>query len=486
METKFALHWFGSMFQKRPYFDGVLACILCMATNLEHLNLTMSSCDVLPLTLEVLGGPCDEDEGAAEQEDDHDDVEGGDNVEDEDNADDLDIADGGDEGEDGAGVGDKDEVVDGENADTPYPFWKLKTFSIQGSDYYGSPLQAPVLPTLEKLQLKQCAYDRVNTLPLYFPYAPHASGAKLHTLEIDQVNLDLPWFAITLSEPDFSALKQLIVSGVGWNWEHGPWNEYDFRHLSDAITAHLPDLERLEWTYNELDREWGLLKPFGSFKALSKLKHLAVDYELITSQSHGHDHYPDHLVNPHAFLPDSLKMLHLTDVHHALLDRLCDRYAKFSTGRSSALPFVSGLFSTFALEHFNMHINMEFWGDDEDGTSELEKSTRKFLRVMVEELDRMGTEMRVWRQGGRLPERLLMAPGFAVPWPYWGDVDQGHWCKKDREWWEIKNGLRAGRRNEYTHHDEDYADSSGDEDDAGDDGGQTRAGRLDYVDASEI
>jgi hypothetical protein len=46
--------WFGKIFEPYPFFDGALSLILCMATNLQSLDLQVSDFHPLPVTLEVL------------------------------------------------------------------------------------------------------------------------------------------------------------------------------------------------------------------------------------------------------------------------------------------------------------------------------------------------------------------------------------------------------------------------------------------------
>jgi len=50
--------------------------------------------------------------------------------------------------------------------------------------------------------------------------------------------------------------------------------------------------------------------------------------------------------------------------------------------------------------------------------------------------------VRVWRQGGPHPEKLLFAPGYQRPWPVWKDVEKRYWSKRVLTAWEVKQGVQ--------------------------------------------
>jgi hypothetical protein len=54
LNKELVLHWFGHIYVGKPSFDGALAVILCLATNLKHLNLE-TRIDELSITTKLLG-----------------------------------------------------------------------------------------------------------------------------------------------------------------------------------------------------------------------------------------------------------------------------------------------------------------------------------------------------------------------------------------------------------------------------------------------
>jgi hypothetical protein len=264
--TRFALRWLSRVLQDAPIIDGQLAIILCLATNLEQLTLVRTRGDLLPITLEALNA-CWVTHGCGLQAQDEEAASAVEYFEDGDEV-------AASESQDGqtlnCGENDEKDQSDGDSGDE-CPFSKLKSLSINEKFEAGS--CAPLLPSLDTLQLKE-------SLGLFsFPYASTGRTGRLQTLQITKVSLDIPTFENVIGDPGLRGLKELIVREVEPNWED---NYYDFSHMSDAITACLPDLRRLEWSRNNHDREWGELRPFGSFKGLVNLVDLTVDYELIT------------------------------------------------------------------------------------------------------------------------------------------------------------------------------------------------------------
>jgi hypothetical protein len=161
------------------------------------------------------------------------------------------------------------------------PFDDLKILNISNTSTHNGQLCAPVVYSLKTIHLLKTGALEISKV-LHFPYLGLATN--LQTIEITKVNLNMQIFEkIITTEPELHGLKALIVREMGWIWEDRPWNKYDFSRMSEAVVSHLPELQRSEGSRNKYDREWGRLRPFGSFKKLEKLVDLTVDYELITS-----------------------------------------------------------------------------------------------------------------------------------------------------------------------------------------------------------
>jgi hypothetical protein len=136
---------------------------------------------------------------------------------------------------------------------------------------------------------------------------------------------------------------------------------------------------------------------------------------------------PAHLLQSQEFLPSGLEILHITDVQESKLAKLCQKYAQGSE-QGSAVDFVLGKAAILRLKKFELSVKMEYvsdnWSEVEDRVIELDESTRVFVPIVIEALQPLGTKMRVWRQEGRFPGRLLYEPGFAASEPHWGDVEK--------------------------------------------------------------
>jgi len=432
-EASFAMRWLSVLLKGRRYFDGPLVIILCMATNLEHLTLVKSDVDSLEITCEALtlqwydksDGENDEEqaeqtEGKAGREADtepavsmgkraiaQDGKEALGDCKDKDESDREDCSDDDDVSSD----------YEDEDEDRTIPFCKLRTLCIGNVCNSNVELCAPVLPSLEALQLMESNAAAVER-PFCFPYMSAGLATNLQNVSIIKVNLQMPEFEKMLSNPHLRGLKELDVREVGWNWENGPWNEYDFARMSKAITTSLPELRKLEWSRNNYDREWGSLRPFGSFRGLHKLAELVVDYEMITpvngSNNFPPHEQPAHLLNSPEFLPDSLQTLQITDIHAGLLWDLCSDYT-IASRQPLAVNFVLQHANIMRLETFELAIKME----SDDGLTELLGCVRDFLPVMINALSAIGTTMRVWRQEGVTEKKLLYEPGFAAEIPHW-------------------------------------------------------------------
>ena len=428
-EASFAMRWLSVFLKGKPYFDGPLACVLCIATNLEHLTLVKSDVDPLDITCEALSLQwCDESDSGDEEEQFEQIGSGTSQEGDTESAVSIDKHAAAEEGEEPQGDFEGDDNRDGEDRpgdddilsdeeDNIIPFYTLRTLCVRHVSSRNGELCAPVLPSLETLQLIESKAAIVKG-PICFPYMSTGLAKNLQTISIIKVNLQMPEFEKILSNPHLRGLTELVVREVGWNWEHGPWNIYNFARMSKAITTNLRELRKLEWSRNNYDQEGGSLRPFGSFKGLLKLVELAVDFEM-TTPVHGFNNLrpheqPAHLLNSPEFLPDGLQTLRITDVHEGRLFDLCMDYT-IASRQPLAVNFVLQHANIMRLKTFELAIKME----SDDGLTELLECVRDFLPVMINALSAIGTTMRVWRQEGVTEKKLLYEPGFAAEIPHW-------------------------------------------------------------------
>ncbi|KAF2833105.1 hypothetical protein CC86DRAFT_376336 [Ophiobolus disseminans] len=260
-DLKLTLRWFGLVFGGEPLFDGALAIILCLALNLEHLDLAASRDDMLSITLVALNYTWRSDDN---------------------------------------------------NANTSaIPFRKLRNLSIEAKGDH----QVPHLPWLSILRTKSKDRGKINPQLFCFPYLDDGLGTRLSTLDIRGVNFDPYWLESTLSRPQFAGLKQLMISrqdsgtsevpDLDFDLESQGWFEYDFERMSEAICNCLPGLEVLEWSRHARHPRYHHLHSFGSLKDLDKLWSMELLIE-------GNDAY--HLNEPRVDLPASLTDFHISNL----------------------------------------------------------------------------------------------------------------------------------------------------------------------------
>ena len=247
------IRWLSRIYAGKCFFDGALAAILCLATNLEDLHFEVPRHDHLPITKELLGYSWYRPKGSSED----------------------------------------------------FPFCKLKVLCT--SDDGAQTL--PLLPKLEYLITSGAPhwFDETNAQPVSFPYPTKLVGTNLRGLVIKGLDVDPAVLETILSSPTMFGVKELIVSGLRTQ-TGGPWTGYDLQNINKAIEINLPDLENLDWSHQKLNT---LARScFGSFKDSSKLRALEVDAQFLSTDNH-----PSlHLTHPQEYLPDSLVALHIASL----------------------------------------------------------------------------------------------------------------------------------------------------------------------------
>ena len=248
--------WFGSIYDGGETCDGALALILCLAPDLEHLDLGCRT-NTLLITTKLL-----EHEWRPRRKS-------------------LEIK----------------------------PFGKLKSLCIGG----GACRAAPVFPWMQSLNIK---YRYRSHLPgiIYFPY--RSPDTNLRILEMKNVDASPADFEKLLSYAEVGNLKELKVSRLYISYD-SEWKDYDLRLMTRIIEAHLPGLETLHWFENDWDRDAQFSpRTFGSFKGLSNLSELKVDAHLLATHDLVYNRRAETLAltRPEEYLPDSLKALHVVSL----------------------------------------------------------------------------------------------------------------------------------------------------------------------------
>lgn len=365
-DIKLALRWLSRIYQGKSYFDGAPGVVLCLAFNVEHLDLEASASDMMPLTCEILCRPW------------------------------RDLA----------------------NDPSAFPFHKLQYLSVEADSDH----ELPYLPSLSTLCTKSRYQEYLNPSPLAFPY--QHCGPNLRTLEIKDVPFNPYWFEAAIARPELAGITELIVYGQDSelrdkDWTPGDreaqgWHDYSYNRISEAIQQHLPRLEVFAWSSQSPGPRRAVYYSLGSFKGLSKLRSLKVDFDLIRQRKDC-----VHIEQAHEFLPNSLEVLHICDLTPG-------HYGTWVITDAAPQLNIPRLELSIRMEHWNVYSNNEI------ETKKLIGRERNSSQRRVSALAAAGIELRIWRQKGRFPAKLLFAPGFEELWPQWDDVDMKYWCDHDR------------------------------------------------------
>lgn len=214
--------------------------------------------------------------------------------------------------------------------------------------------------------------------PLLWPYKYDHLGSKLHTLSvISPAAFSHEWIERVIPWHELVCLKELYVVGAP------DWGIYDFTCLSDRFATYLPNLEALQWSSQNWDKEDGRLMPFGSLTGLSKLTTLIIDYRLMTTRI-GNELRPLHILQPHAYLPANLQSLQVMDFMDTDYRDLWNRYMR---GRSTAdiVDFTKGLMGLTYIKGLRLYLRMESIDDEfDDGMKELPDNCASLYRSLCQ------------------------------------------------------------------------------------------------------
>ncbi|KAJ4354611.1 uncharacterized protein N0V89_006348 [Didymosphaeria variabile] len=406
--------------------DAVLALVLCLATNLEQLDLTITRDGAFPITRDVLG---------------------------------LDwrLASG--------------------HSNAHRPFHKLKDLRLscrkcRYGDEFNSYSWVPITDSLQNVSLNNLSRRQSSPSPWPCLSASlhHGLGTRLHTLEIRDVYTRLPEIKALFSRPCFWALKRLKLSTLLTRDSIDDEDIVDGFELSFDIVIQFPHLEYLEITNAPIG-----CGTFGSFAEHESLVEMVVDYHLLEHDSGntGRLHYP------HEILPPNLRSLELTNIkswgYDGQLKKLINRYRNYARKGTDFVTFIDALFGANQIRKFDLHLDMEqrhiarprtpgMQAPEvrvDDALLELSNDQYDIFRQMIETGTREGVEIGIWRHGAKYPKRLLLAPDHVLPWPHCSDVDREHWHRENEEWWKFKNNQIDVTDLEEDHHENWDAIESG-------------------------
>jgi hypothetical protein len=202
----------------------------------------------------------------------------------------------------------------------------------------------------------------------------------------------LKMFSTSLNRLTHLALEG--IRGHDTSWERG-----DFARLSDALEKHLPNLEDLAWI--EVDAPWGDdAICFRSFRALSRLKALKVDFNAMIAEG-GQSTCIDYK----AIFPDSLVKLEVTDIEGKKLEMLCrhkdgdDQRNDYGRNEMAfeAWQFMTAFTGSTALQSVVIHVT---WCDFLPNR-QLSETTLCQLRTAADQAAARGVSFRVIVYRGR-------------------------------------------------------------------------------------
>ncbi|KAF2447911.1 hypothetical protein P171DRAFT_234354 [Karstenula rhodostoma CBS 690.94] len=264
-----------------------------------------------------------------------------------------------------------------------------------------------------------------------FQYPAISASSNLQSLDLTGVALMPGRLAEYLTKSDCRSLKSLKVFSdeqIKRIWLNSTEHclQYDFCELNDAL-QHAPNLERFECSFPG-GRPWCL---FGSFKSLTRLQVLKVDFRLINDMTISETTLASpHLQQPTKYLPASLKILSITQIPYVFLYHHCQTRAQTPNQRADAVRYLVHRLQLLHLQELHLQVCM-FYARNRPGRSiynilELQSRARKFLPQLIARLREQGLLMKVWR--ARIPdwreEVLLYGPGYARPWPHWSLEDE--------------------------------------------------------------
>jgi hypothetical protein len=233
---EFKMAWLSKLLEPHPFFDGAVALILCLAADLQSVNLVITSEHRLPMTQTVLSQT------------------------------------------------DWNPLGSG-SAAQPFRSLHSVSFSVLEADTRGYPrgFELLVPPGVKRLRLTNSDMPSTIMLPAIPSIGPPGPVA-LTLLRLNDVSLNPRVLEDALNSHRLINLEALEVVGIGHkDWpidQPVPWWEYDYSHLQDALKLHTPKLRIFKWHDMEHPSDGDLI-PFGSFSGFRALKSLMIDTELL-------------------------------------------------------------------------------------------------------------------------------------------------------------------------------------------------------------
>lgn len=365
--------WFSRIFSlEADSLDDILALILCMAPNLQLLDLDEGVCmHAFKETLSMLSQPWT-----------------------------------------------------GEDA----PFSKVKTLKLAGHLNY-CPTR-PLLPSMTSLELKGGSLHDENALPSLFQPLPMPAEPLLRRLVLIKMSYFTPvTLILVLKTLPPSSLRELIVDESGLATLDN-LQDWDFDRLTHALKKSAPELDSFHWTNQPISYTipQQSYPRFRVLRSLDKLRTLSVDFDLLVPMNDRHLKY---LATPEAVFPPHLENLTLEDCSASYLNGAIEKLhqsiedADDLTGELTRV--LTYLACKFPLKRLALTVRLERYDQDELVRLELEPSDVVFFRYAADVLLKTGLIFEVYRFAMRFDEvpKLLVKHDYTAPLPHsLQDMDQ--------------------------------------------------------------
>ncbi|KAF2651245.1 hypothetical protein K491DRAFT_682343 [Lophiostoma macrostomum CBS 122681] len=326
MDPTFGLTWMNKITDAPPYYDGALATILCLATNVKQLRLQESRLGATIFSRDVLCFPWSSTH----------------------------------------------------RTNPALPFSKLKDLWIAGSVHSYSGVSVPVLPQMETVHLQNCEIYSSGFLRA----SSDGAISSVHSLELVDVHMDPKYFENLVDSCLLRNMKRLVVRGNKYGGVDRLPVDYSFLQLGVKLRINMPHLKVFEWTRQAISIMRDHMQPFGSLRTWTKLTTLRLDYELFAGSTyHGIDVALENLASSQDLLPPNLEHLSITSIPRRDLDALCKRVVADAKAYPRALLFLTHLAATLKLKTFALDVDLEYY--------DLDDSTVDFLPVLASELSKV-------------------------------------------------------------------------------------------------
>jgi hypothetical protein len=251
---------------------------------------------------------------------------------------------------------------------TTHAFSKLRHLSIVSTNE----TTIPIAPTLETLKI--CESDCVT---LTGPSGYHGA-LKLHTLDVKNSSLMWDKLLEVVREGHLAEVAEIWLAGVSYKSALGL--VIDQNPLVEALAAHMPKLEHLEWDCLDDDRQLTLTDLSG----LTGVTILRIELRLVSTKLHFLD--PERST---ALLPPNLHALNVSSMSLTDLDRAL---RKLSEGeRASFVRSVVDLTARFPLRSLSMNIGPSSF------SAEMSRGTLSLLQDVADSLHTMGTHFALYK-----------------------------------------------------------------------------------------